>query len=58
MFANIGRTNIQIYALVHWLWQAVRRAAGITRKVTPHRLRHFFDWVELAKVVPVTGMAA
>ncbi|MFF7309086.1 tyrosine-type recombinase/integrase [Streptomyces sp. NPDC008137] len=58
LFANIGRTNILMYALVHRLWQAARRAAGVTRKVTPQWLRHFFASVGLAKGVPVTDMAA
>lgn len=58
LFANVGRTNILMYALVHRLWQAARKAAGITRRVTSQWLRHFFASVGLAKGVPVTDMAA
>lgn len=58
LFANIGRTNILMYALVHRLWQAARKAAGVARRITPQWLRHFFASVGLAKGVPVTDMAA
>lgn len=35
LFANIGRTNILMYALVRRLWNAARKAAGVSRKITP-----------------------
>ncbi len=57
LFANIGRTNILMYALVHRLWTAARRAAGVSRKITPLWLRHFFASAGLGKGVPVTDMA-
>jgi integrase len=57
LFANIGRTNILMYALVHRLCTADRKAAGVSRKITPLWLRHFFASADLAKGVPVTDMA-
>jgi integrase len=58
LFANIGRTNILMYALWHRLWHAARKAARVVRNITPQWLRHFFATVGLSKGVPVTDMAA
>ncbi|MFI8392211.1 tyrosine-type recombinase/integrase [Streptomyces sp. NPDC085540] len=57
LFSNIGRTNILMYSLVDRLWRTSKQAAGITRKITPHWLRHFFASAGLSKGVPVTDMA-
>ncbi|MEV3974359.1 tyrosine-type recombinase/integrase [Streptomyces sp. NPDC050698] len=57
LFANVGRTNILMYSLVDRLWRNARQAAGITRKITTHWLRHFFASAGLARGVPVTDMA-
>ncbi|RKT08238.1 site-specific recombinase XerD [Streptomyces sp. 3211.6] len=57
LFSNVGRTNILMYSLVDRLWRTAKRAAGITRKITPHWLRHFFASAGLSKGVPVTDMA-
>lgn len=46
-----------MYSLVDRLWRAAQQAAGITRKITPHWLRHFFASAGLSKGVPVTDMA-
>ncbi|GHC57731.1 tyrosine-type recombinase/integrase [Streptomyces cinnamoneus] len=58
LFSNIGRTNILMYSLVDRLWRNAKKAADITRKITPHWLRHFFASAGLSKGVPVTDMAA
>ncbi|MFF6945541.1 tyrosine-type recombinase/integrase [Streptomyces lavendulae] len=57
LFSNVGRTNILMYSLVNRLWTEARRAAGITRKITPHWLRHFFASAALSKGVPVNEVA-
>lgn len=57
LFSNVGRTNILMYSLVDRLWRNARKAAGITRKITTHWLRHFFASAGLARGVPVTDMA-
>ncbi|MGE7389049.1 tyrosine-type recombinase/integrase [Streptomyces sp. NPDC004126] len=57
LFSNVGRTNILMYSLVDRLWRTAKRAVGITRKITPHWLRHFFASAGLSKGVPVTDMA-
>lgn len=57
LFSNVGRTNILMYSLVDRLWRNAKKAAGITRKITPHWLRHFFASAGLSKGVPVTDMA-
>ncbi|MFK4688201.1 tyrosine-type recombinase/integrase [Streptomyces pristinaespiralis] len=57
LFSNIGRTNILMYSLVDRLWRNAKKAAGITRRITPHWLRHFFASAGLSKGVPVTDMA-
>ncbi|MGW4922793.1 tyrosine-type recombinase/integrase [Streptomyces parvulus] len=48
LFANIRRTNILMHALVHRLWTAAKRAAGVFRKITPLWLRHFLASAGLA----------
>ncbi|MFZ3492954.1 tyrosine-type recombinase/integrase [Streptomyces sp. 5.8] len=57
LFSNVGGTNILMYSLVDRLWRKAKTAAGITRKITPHWLRHFFASAGLSKGVPVTDMA-
>ncbi|MFI5761572.1 tyrosine-type recombinase/integrase [Streptomyces sp. NPDC051563] len=57
LFSNVGGTNILMYSLVDRLWRSAKAAAGITRKITPHWLRHFFASAGLSKGVPVTDMA-
>jgi integrase len=57
LFSNVGRTNILMYSLVDRLWRRAKQAAGITRRITPHWLRHFFASAGLSKGVPVTDMA-
>jgi integrase len=57
LFSNIGRTNILMYSLVARLWRTAKKAAGISRRITPHWLRRFFASVGLSKGVPVTDMA-
>ncbi|MGW4162476.1 tyrosine-type recombinase/integrase [Streptomyces sp. NPDC004788] len=57
LFSNVGRTNILMYSLVDRLWRSAKRSAGITRKITPHWLRHFFASAGLSKGVPVSDMA-
>ncbi|MEU1310975.1 tyrosine-type recombinase/integrase [Streptomyces cinnamoneus] len=52
LFSNVGRTNILMYSLVDRLWRAAKKAADITRKITPHWLRHFFASAGLSKGVP------
>ena len=44
-------------ALIDRLWRGAKRNAGITRKITPHWLRHFFASVGLSTGVPVSDMA-
>ncbi|MET9883358.1 tyrosine-type recombinase/integrase [Streptomyces sp. NPDC006430] len=46
-----------MYSLVDRLWRTAKQATGITRKITPHWLRHFFASAGLSKGVPVTDMA-
>ncbi|MFD5408882.1 tyrosine-type recombinase/integrase [Streptomyces nojiriensis] len=46
-----------MYSLVDRLWRRAKQSAGITRKITPHWLRHFFASAGLSKGVPVTDMA-
>ncbi|MFE1749431.1 tyrosine-type recombinase/integrase [Streptomyces anandii] len=57
LFSNIGRTNILMYSLVDRLWRNAKKAAGISRRITTHWLRHFFASAGLSKGVPVTDMA-
>ncbi|MET9013974.1 tyrosine-type recombinase/integrase [Streptomyces olivaceoviridis] len=57
LFANVGRTNILMYSLVDRLWRNAKKAAGISRRITTHWLRHFFASAGLSKGVPVTDMA-
>ncbi|MER8047723.1 tyrosine-type recombinase/integrase [Streptomyces sp. NPDC094032] len=57
LFSNVGRTTILMYSLVDRLWRAAKGNAGITRKITPHWLRHFFASARLSKGVPVSDMA-
>lgn len=46
-----------MYVLVHRLWNAARKAAGASRKITLLSLRHFFASAGLAEGVPATDMA-
>ncbi|GAA3398834.1 tyrosine-type recombinase/integrase [Streptomyces roseoviridis] len=46
-----------MYALIDRLWRGAKRNAGITRKITPHWLRHFFASVGLSMGVPVSDVA-
>ncbi|MBZ9594003.1 tyrosine-type recombinase/integrase [Streptomyces erythrochromogenes] len=39
------------------LWRKAKQSAGITRRITPHWLRHFFASAGLSKGAPVTDMA-
>ncbi|MCX4776186.1 tyrosine-type recombinase/integrase [Streptomyces sp. NBC_01264] len=57
LFSNVGGTNILMYSLVDRLWRSAKAGAGITRRITPHWLRHFFASAGLSKGVPVTDMA-
>jgi integrase len=57
LFSNIGRTYILMYSLVDRLWRNAKKAAGITRRITTHWLRHFFASAGLSKGVSVTDMA-
>ncbi|MER6121957.1 tyrosine-type recombinase/integrase [Streptomyces sp. NPDC001795] len=57
LFSNIGRTNILMYSLVDRLWRKAKKAAGVSRRITTHWLRHFFASAGLSKGVPVTDMA-
>ncbi|GGR36300.1 tyrosine-type recombinase/integrase [Streptomyces roseolus] len=57
VFSDVGRTNILMCSLVDRLWRGARKAAGITRKITPHWLRHFFASAGLSEGVPVSDMA-
>ncbi|MFJ3516913.1 MULTISPECIES: tyrosine-type recombinase/integrase [unclassified Streptomyces] len=57
LFSNVGGTNILMYSLVERLWRRAKQGAGITRKITPHWLCHFFASAGLSKGVPVTDMA-
>ncbi|MFI1258686.1 tyrosine-type recombinase/integrase [Streptomyces netropsis] len=54
LFSNAGRTNILMQSLVDRLWRNAKKAAGVTRRITPHWLRHFFASAGLSKGVPVT----
>ncbi|MFD8789803.1 site-specific integrase [Streptomyces vinaceus] len=56
LFSNVDGTNILMYSLVDRLWRSAKIAAGITRKITSHRRRHFFASAGLSKGVPVTDM--
>ncbi|MFG2727813.1 tyrosine-type recombinase/integrase [Streptomyces canus] len=57
LFSNVGRTNILMYSLFDRLWCNAKKAAGISRRITTHWLRHFFASAGLSKGVPVTDMA-
>jgi hypothetical protein len=57
LFSKSGRTNILMYSLVDRLWRNAKKAAGITRRITTHWLRHFFASAGLSKGLPVTVMA-
>ncbi|MEU2134556.1 tyrosine-type recombinase/integrase [Streptomyces sp. NPDC018352] len=45
------------HSTMHYQWWSARKKAGITRKLSPYSLRHFFASNCLSKSVPITDVA-
>ncbi|MFD4749187.1 tyrosine-type recombinase/integrase [Streptomyces rubiginosohelvolus] len=56
-FCTASEVNYWGHSTLDYHWAAAKKRAGITRRLNPYSLRHFFASNCLSKGIPITDVA-